>query len=199
MREAVAARDNGTEMHVAPPASPGPRIEELGDTLVVTFRARRSLGELIGLGIWLTGWTFGGIMAVHAIAGAPWSARVFLSIWLCGWVLGEGAVALLIAWKLTGREVLTITSHLLEVRRKLGRFAAPWGKVHVLAIDDVRAERVPTGEDENTRTDFPPPDHCSRRHISARWQWDGSARGGVRGLRRAVPHQSVAAVGRPQA
>ena len=141
-------------MHVAPPSSPGPRIHELGDTLVVTFRAPRSRGEVLFLGFWLTFWTFGGISALYALADAGWGGRVFLLFWLCGWAFGETFAALVIAWQLAGRELLTVTPHQLEVRRQLGRFSAPTGRVHVLAIDDVRAERVSTDEDEKPRTDF---------------------------------------------
>ncbi len=52
-------------MHLAPPPSPGSRIQELGDTLVVQFRPRRSWGDIVFLAFWLTGWTFGGIAALY--------------------------------------------------------------------------------------------------------------------------------------
>jgi hypothetical protein len=139
-------------MHAASPSSPGPRVQELGDTLVVTFRPlRRQLGFLT---FWLVAWTFFGAMAIGQIGAAGWGARMFLLFWLCGWAFGGGFAALQIAWQLAGREVLTVTPHQLEVRKRLGRFSTRPDAVHVLAVDDVRAERVPSGEDEKPRTDF---------------------------------------------
>jgi hypothetical protein len=140
-------------MHIAPPPSPGPRIQELGDTLVVTFRPGRSWGELLFLGFWLTFWTLGGIAALHGLAGTDWGRRVFLLFWLCGWAVGEAFAASWIAWKLAGREFLSLTPNQLEVRKQVGRFAST-RRLHVLSIDDVQAERVPTGEDEQPRTDY---------------------------------------------
>jgi hypothetical protein len=140
-------------MQVAPPPSSGPRIQELGDTLVVTFRARRSWGELLFLGFWLTFWTFGGIAALYGLARADWGGRVFLLVWLCGWAVGEAFAASQIAWQLAGSDVLTLTPNELEARKQVGPFA--WRqRLHVLSIDDVSAERVPTEEDEKARTDY---------------------------------------------
>ena len=149
----AAAHLNETRMHVAPPPSSGPRIQELGDTLVVTFRARRSWGELLFLGFWLTIWTFGGIAALYALQDAGWGGRVFLLFWLCGWAFGEAFAASQIAWQLAGREVLTLTPNQLETRKQVGRFARIQ-RLHVLAIADVLPERVPTDEDEEERTDY---------------------------------------------
>src|SRR5215475_2959358 len=140
-------------MQVAPWPSSGPRIQELGDTLVVTFRARRSWGELLFLAFWLTFWTFGGIAALFGLARADWGGRVFLLFWLCGWALGEVFAASQIAWQLAGREVLTLTPNKLEACKQVGPFALRQ-RLHVLAIDDVGAERVPTGEDEKARSDY---------------------------------------------
>jgi hypothetical protein len=140
-------------MQVAPSPSPGPRIQELGDTLVVTFRARRSWGELLFLGFWLTFWTFGGIAALFGLARADWGGRVFLLVWLCGWAFGEVLAATQIAWQLAGREVLTLTPNQLEVRKQVVRFARRQ-RLHVLSIDEVGAERVSTGEEEKARTDY---------------------------------------------
>jgi hypothetical protein len=140
-------------MQVAPPPSSGPRIQELGDTLVVTFRARRSWGELLFLGFWLTFWTFGGIAALFALARADWGGRLFLLFWLCGWAFGEAFAASQIGWQLVGREVLILTPNELEARKQVGPFA--WGqRLHVLSIEDVGAERVPAGEEAKPRTDY---------------------------------------------
>jgi hypothetical protein len=140
-------------MHVAPPPSLGPRIQELGDTLVVTFRPRRSWGELLFLSFWLAFWTFGGLAALYGLAGAGPGGRVFLLLWLSGWAFGEVFVAVQIAWQLAGREFLTVTANQLEVRKQVGRFDRT-RRLHVLAVDDVVPERVPSDEDEQPRSDY---------------------------------------------
>ena len=125
-------------MQVARSPSSGPRIQELGDTLVVTFRARRSWGELLFLAFWLTFWTLGGIAAFFGLARADWGGRVFLLFWLCGWAFGEVFAATQIAWQLAGRDVLTLTTNELEARKQVGRLG--WGqRLHVLAIEIGRA------------------------------------------------------------
>lgn len=138
-------------MNPAPPSSPGPRIEQQGDTLVVTFRARRS--GLVFLGIWFTFWTYGGLAALHELRVADRGTRVFFLFWLCGWAIGELLAAVLIAWQLAGRDVLTVTPTEIGLRRQLGRYDAETGKAHVLAVEDVSYERVPDSEDEK-RADF---------------------------------------------
>ena len=140
-------------MHAAPPPSLGPRIQELGDTLVVTFRPRRSWGEVLFLSFWLAFWTFGGLAAMYALAGAGPGVRVFLLLWLCGWAFGEAFAAMQIAWQLNGREFLTVTANQLEVRQQVGRFDRT-RRLHVLAVYDVVPERVPSDEDEQPRTDY---------------------------------------------
>jgi len=140
-------------MHLAPPPSPGSRIQELGDTLVVRFRPRRSWGDIVFLTFWLTGWTFGGIAAVYGLTQAGWGGRAFLLLWLCGWLFGEVFAAKQISWQLVGRELLLVTPNQLEIRKEIGRFAHA-RRLHVLSVVDVRAQLVPTDEEEKPRRDY---------------------------------------------
>ncbi len=140
-------------MHLAPPPSPGSRIQELGDTLVVRFRPRRSWGDIVFLGFWLTGWTLGGIAVLYALTQAGWGGRAFLLLWLCGWAFGEVFAAKQIAWQLVGREFLLVTANQLEIRKEIGSFART-RRLHALSVDDVRAQRVPTDEEEKPRRDY---------------------------------------------
>jgi len=140
-------------MHLAPPPSPGSRIQELGDTLVVRFRPRRSWGDIVFLAFWLTGWTLGGIAVLYALTQAGWGGRAFLLLWLCGWAFGEVFAAKEIAWQLVGREFLLVTANQLEIRKEIGSFART-RRLHALSVDDVRAQRVPTDEEEKPRRDY---------------------------------------------
>jgi hypothetical protein len=140
-------------MEIAPPPGPGSRIQELGDSLVVRFRPRRSWGQIAFLTFWLALWTFFGIAALVALGRSDWGERAFLLVWLCGWSLGECAATVEIAWQLCGRELLTVTPHQLEVRREIGRLART-KRYEVGLVEDVSAARVPTDEDEDERKDF---------------------------------------------
>ena len=138
-------------MALAPPPH-GSRLQELGDRLLVHFRQRRS--GVVFLGIWLTGWTLGGLSAVPAFLGAGTGSRPFLLFWLFGWALSECAVVVILAWKLFGREVLTVSPGVLELRREVGFFWITRRLDAGLVDGDVVAALMPTGEDEELRTDY---------------------------------------------
>jgi hypothetical protein len=138
-------------MALAPPPH-GSRLQELGDRLLVRFRPRRS--GVVFLGIWLTGWTFGGLSAVPAFVNADTGSRAFLLLWLSGWALGECGVAVILAWKLFGREELTVAPNVLELRRQVGVFWITRRLDAGLVDGDFVAALMPTGEDEELRTDY---------------------------------------------
>ena len=138
-------------MNFAPSPFPGSRIQELGDRLIVRFQPSRA--GIVFLAVWLAGWTGGGIGALHALAGGGWGERAFLLLWLGGWAAGECAVICILAWKLAGREVLTVTAQRLEMRREIGRFSS-MQPYDVALVGDVKAARVRADEDERPRTDF---------------------------------------------
>ena len=52
-----------------------------------------------------------------------------------------------------GREFLLVTANQLEIRKEIGSFART-RRLHALSVDDVRAQRVPTDEEEKPRRDY---------------------------------------------
>ena len=141
------------EIEVAPPPAPGSRVQELGDQLIVRFRAHRSWGTIAFLTFWLTFWTWAGIFAFVALPDAGWGERAFLFVWLCGWLVGECGAGVAILWQLFGREVLTITPEDLEVRREIERFARTT-RYDTALVHDIQAARALGDEDEKPRKDF---------------------------------------------
>ena len=138
---------------VAPPPTSGPRMQELGDRLIVYFRPRRSWGTLVFLAVWLLGWTAGGLFVVSQLPRASPGEAAFLLLWLCGWVFGECGAVFVVGWQLFGRELLAVTPDYLEVRKEIGPFART--KMYDAAlVQDVAAARVPHDEDEGPRPDF---------------------------------------------
>jgi hypothetical protein len=141
-------------MDISPlPSATGFRVQELGESLIFDFRARRMWGELVFLTIWLTFWTGGGIAALVAFMSETWGGRAFLAVWLCGWAFGECAAVVAIAWQLFGHEILTVTQEQLEIRQAVGRFSRT-KRYEAALVRDVRAAPVPTDADEKQRKDF---------------------------------------------
>jgi hypothetical protein len=140
-------------MGVAPPLASGLRIQELGDSLVVQFRPRRSWGALLFLTLWLLFWTAGGLAAAREVPKAPPSGAAFLLFWLCGWAAGECTAAFVIAWQLFGRTLLTVTPDGLEVRKQIGRLALT-KRYDAALVRDITAIRVPADGGEGLRNDF---------------------------------------------
>jgi hypothetical protein len=140
-------------MDFAPPPAPGPRMQEVGDRLIVFFRPRRSWGTLVFLTVWLLGWTAGGLFAAAQLPTASSGEAAFLLFWLCGWVLGECTVVGVISWRLFGRESLAVTREELEVRRCIGRFASV-KRYDAARVRDIKAARVPHDQDQSSRKDY---------------------------------------------
>ena len=133
-------------MGVASPTSS--RVEERDDQLVVYFWPRR---KVVFLGIFLIIWTSIGLGMLPDITRdeGPGPSLIF---WF-GWALGGCAVIFALAWELFGRTMLVITRDRLDLQRNIGPFVRTNRHAAAL-VRDVRAARVPSGEDEPKRKDF---------------------------------------------
>jgi hypothetical protein len=141
------------EIKVAPPPAPGSRIQELGEDLIVHFRAHRSWGVIGFLTFWLTGWTCAGVFILFMLPRANWGERAFMLLWLCPWAIGEFKAGAWLLWQLRGHEVLTVTPQDLEVRREAGPFVRT-SRYDSELVQDVEAARAQADYDEEPRTDF---------------------------------------------
>ena len=128
-------------------------IQELGDRLVVSFRPRRMWSVFAFLSIWLTLWTFGGLMAMTQLGKVGPGGTAFFLVWLSGWAFGEFFAAGVIAWQLVGRTVLTVSDEALEIRWEIRRLART-KQYELASVAEIRAAQVPSDEDEGPRSDF---------------------------------------------
>ena len=95
----------------------------------ITIPAQRSYFVMAFLLFWLCGWTLGGLSTIHSLMTKGF--QPFLFFWLGGWLFGECMVLAVLAWQLTGAEILRLVGTDLEVgyrilgltRRKLYRGA----------------------------------------------------------------------------
>lgn len=127
------------------PVNPGPHIERTAEGLRVTMRAPRSGCLIAFLGVWLAGWTFGGIEAMGALFSASSLLNVvslFLLLWLAGWIVGEVAVAVFLAFLLNGAEIVTVDGEALSQRAEAFGYGYTrrWPLEHVTNLRPVSSE-----------------------------------------------------------
>lgn len=80
--------------------------------------AKKEWGNLIFLPVWLTFWTFGGIMAIKWVLHPQSSTeRGFISLWLVGWAAGESWALYSWLWTAFGKEILQVREGSLTVKR----------------------------------------------------------------------------------
>jgi hypothetical protein len=83
----------------------------------VHIRALRNWGILLFIPLWLSGWTYGGIVAISSLISHPES---FLAFWLVGWLFGEVFAALAWLWAAFGKEVVLIQQGTLTISKRIG-------------------------------------------------------------------------------
>ena len=109
---------NGTELHIL---------------------AKKDWGSLIFTPVWLSFWTFGGIMAMKwLIHPGPLTPRAFLVLWLTFWLLGEGWAIYWWLWSAFGKEIVTIKEGVLGIQRDI----LGYGRARSFPIGSVRNLRA---------------------------------------------------------
>lgn len=82
--------------------------------------AKREWWPLIFLPVWLTFWTFGGIIAMRwIIYPGPSTPRAFISLWLVGWVFGEAWAVYQWLWTAFGKEIVKVHKGALTIERAI--------------------------------------------------------------------------------
>lgn len=128
-----------------------PSIEQGPEGLVVAMQAPRS-GCLLGfLGVWFVGWTFGGLSAIRAVAGADsllHPVTLFMLVWLAGWLLGELAVGYFILFMAFGTEKIVVDG------QTIGRYAEifGWRLGKRYSLEDATNLRAAGHGDDDSRT-----------------------------------------------
>jgi hypothetical protein len=127
------------------PVNPGPEIEPTAEGLRVSMRAPRSGCLITFLGVWLAGWTFGGIEAMRAVSSTDSLlnvASLFLLFWLAGWIVGELAVAAFLAFLINGAEIITANAEAISQRAEAFGYGYTrrWALEHVTNLRPVASE-----------------------------------------------------------
>jgi hypothetical protein len=90
------------------PTLPRYQLAQIGDRLEVTVAARRSWPVLLFLCLWLTMWSAGFSQGAHIVfKGTDQVAPLFMGVWLTGWTIGGLAALSTILWQLVGKEHIT--------------------------------------------------------------------------------------------
>src|SRR5262245_55479617 len=105
-------------MRVTPPARRS-IVREGMEGLGIVFPARRNILVLLVIVPWLGGWAMGATVAARQVAFGtlPAGARAFLIFWLALWSFGGGAVIYTGLWMLAGKEIVSLRSSVLAIRR----------------------------------------------------------------------------------
>jgi len=96
--------------------------------------AKKVWSNIFFLPVWLTFWTFCGLMAMKwVLHPGPSTPRLFISLWLIGWVLGETWAIYQWLWTAFGKEIVKVREGTLTIKRDiLGR-----GKTRSFLVDRV--------------------------------------------------------------
>jgi hypothetical protein len=112
-------------------------VKELDD-VIVHIKPRKHIFLLLFLPVWLTGWTFGGIAAMAAVARGE-SQGGFLILWLCGWLVGEIFASIAWLWNAFGREVVILSKGFFTYKRELFGTALTAKTVSIQKLSNLRA------------------------------------------------------------
>lgn len=85
-----------------------------GESLVIP--SQKDILIILFLGVWLGGWTVGGIAAMRQLSV---DFHPFLAFWLCGWAIGWGMASFVLSWMLTGRQRLRFIGADVEIETSL--------------------------------------------------------------------------------
>jgi hypothetical protein len=143
-------------MDFAPPPSPGTRIQELGDDLIVRFRPRRNWPLIAFAVVWMAVFSVDAIPEYReTLTGNEWWELPFavagcLLMLVIGWLIP----LVVIAWQFVGEETLFVREDRIEARKRIGRFSRA-KRYDPATVRDVRPAPVLGGEDNDIlRGDF---------------------------------------------
>lgn len=98
-------------------------IEHAADTLRITIHAARPPAVMIFLVLWLCFWPLGEITAIRDLLGGKPDDGLFnTTIFLIFWTLGGVAVAYMLLWRMTGKEIIELTPRTLHYRKQMTGF-----------------------------------------------------------------------------
>lgn len=100
-------------------------IEQNGTGLRITIPARTPIFATIFIALWLIGWAFGEVSVTRQLlAGDPSNgSTLFLAVWMAGWTMGGAWAAFTLAWMITGKEIIDLTSTSLHQRKQIPIFS----------------------------------------------------------------------------
>ncbi len=128
--------------------------EETAHSITLWLPSQKMGCALAFMGVWLTGWTFGGVITWGALfSGAAPGTRAFLALWLAGWAVGEAAAGYTVLWQLFGQEALHLTRDTMATWRQLGPVrhgytVHPMDAIRALTLSPAQALPLPGGGDD---------------------------------------------------
>jgi len=129
---------------------------EYGGT-VIEIAARKNWPMILFMTVWLCGWAVGEYFALQTLlsSDAPIYANAFIIFWLLGWTIGGGFAFYTVLRQLFGREILTVESGVLTLRRTVsglgGKREFETGRIknimiipdHAVGIRKMEGKKIP--------------------------------------------------------
>ena len=96
-------------------------IRQEYNSMVVEIPAKRHWAHILFMMVWLGGWAVGEYFAVNTLLSSdgPLFANAFILFWLVGWTFGGGVAFYTVLWQLIGREIISVESGLLTIKRSV--------------------------------------------------------------------------------
>jgi hypothetical protein len=103
------------------PAAARHSLTTLADGIVIRIPARRNIALMLFLLVWVAVWSTGGSAMMSQTLNGKGSPEgvSFSLVWLVFWAAGESFAILVLLWQLRGREIITLTPRMLEIRRDI--------------------------------------------------------------------------------
>ena len=117
--KAISYRDKISHQYAVPHGSKIKIEKTINNTYIIDIPGTGISGEMfvaLFMLVWLSGWTFGGAMA---ITGLIKTFNLFLLFWLCGWALGEffaSFTLLSIITHMFGKSIITIEKEYMKIK-----------------------------------------------------------------------------------
>ncbi len=105
------------------PSLPRHTMVDYGNRIQISIPSQKIWFTLIFLPLWLTGWAFGEISAIHQVMKNGFS--VFMMIWLTGWTIGGGFAILMLLWQIAGQEIIQVSGQSIIVTKTIFNLGFP--------------------------------------------------------------------------
>jgi hypothetical protein len=121
------------------PSPPKHTMTDFGNRMQISIPSQKQWLLLIILPIWLCGWVFGEVSAIHKIMND--GLTISILIWIIGWTFGGVFAILMILWQIAGKEIIEISNRSIFVSKTIFNIGFPT-EYSVRYLKDLRMSSI---------------------------------------------------------